>query len=146
MRSWTAKEVTMPSLTFPPVPEKAAVYFVDVPDAKQSVINIGTLSLTTDNPDFYKAEVANYMLGGGASAKLFMVLREEKGFTYGAYSYFMVQKSYGDIPCQCSCRSDATLESVQLFRDIMNRVQGRRSPRSMLIYERIAAEDQCTPV
>ena len=109
----------MPGLTFPPVPEKASLHFVDVPGAKQSVINIGYLSLTRDHPDFYKAEVANYMLGGTASARLFMVLREEKGFTYGAYSSFDGQKSYGTFSAYSAVRSDATLESVQLFKDIM---------------------------
>jgi zinc protease len=117
---WAAKEVVMPSLTFPPMPEKSGVYFVDVPDAKQSVINIGTLSVPRTHPDYYKAVVSNHLLGGGASAKLFMVLREEKGFTYGAYSNFMGQKHFGVFQAYASVRSDATLESVQIFRDIMN--------------------------
>jgi zinc protease len=116
---WMAKEVTMPALPFLPVPDKSAVYFVDVPGAKQSVINIGNLALTRDHPDFYKAEVANYMLGGDVSARLFMVLREEKGFTYGAYSGFNGMKSYGTFKAYASVRTDATLESVQLFKDIM---------------------------
>jgi zinc protease len=116
---WAAKEVSMPSLSLPPVPEKAAIYFVDVPGAKQSVINISTLSLTRDNPDFYKADVANYLLGGGTSGRLFMVLREEKGFTYGAYSGFNGLKTYGTFYASAAVRSDATLESVELFRDIM---------------------------
>jgi zinc protease len=116
---WVAKEVSMPSLMLPPVPEKSAIYFVDVPGAKQSVINISTLSLTRDNPDFYKADVANYLLGGGTSGRLFMVLREEKGFTYGAYSGFNGLKTYGTFNASAAVRSDATLESVQLFRDIM---------------------------
>ncbi len=116
---WAAREVVLPELTFPPVPEKAALYFVDVPDAKQSVINIGYLSIPRNHPDFYPAEVANFMLGGTASAKLFMVLREEKGFTYGAYSSFDGMKDYGTFTANASVRSDATLESVNLFRDIM---------------------------
>jgi zinc protease len=116
---WEAKEVTMPSLGLPPVPEKPTIYFVDVPGAKQSVINISTLSLTRNDPDFYKADVANYLLGGGTSGRLFMVLREEKGFTYGAYSGFNGSKSYGTFYASSAVRSDATLESVQLFRDIM---------------------------
>lgn len=117
---WTAREVSMPELTFPQVPEKPSLHFVDVQGAKQSVINIGNLSLTRDDPDFYKAEVANYMLGGTASARLFMVLREEKGFTYGAYSDFDGKKSYGAFEAYSSVRSDATLESVKLFTEIMN--------------------------
>jgi zinc protease len=60
---WTAKEVAMPALTFLPAPEKSAVYFVDIPGAKQSVINIGAPSLPRSHPDFYKADVANFMLG-----------------------------------------------------------------------------------
>ena len=116
---WIEKEVAMPAFTFHQVPEKASLHFVDVPGAKQSVISIGNLSLKRDDPDFYKADVANYMLGGGASARLFMVLREEKGFTYGAYSFFNGQKSYGTFNASSAVRSDATLESVQLFKDIM---------------------------
>ncbi len=116
---WVAREVVMPVLTFPPAPEKSTVYFVDFPGAKQSVISIGTLGLTRDHPDFYKAEVANFLLGGTASARLFMVLREEKGFTYGAYSGFNGMKNYGTFRAYASVRTDATLESVQLFRDIM---------------------------
>ena len=116
---WTSKEVAMPALQFPPVPEKSAIYFVDVPGAKQSVINISSLALKRNDPDFYKAEVANFMLGGGTSGRLFMTLREEKGFTYGAYSGFDGRKSYGTFWASAAVRSDATLESVELFRDIM---------------------------
>ncbi len=100
---WMAKEVVMPSFTFPPVPEKSSITFVDVPGAKQSVINIGNISLTRDNPEFYKAEVAHYMLGGTASARLFMILREEKGFTYGAYSDFNGLKNYGTFRDMLQC-------------------------------------------
>ncbi|MGE5350348.1 MAG: M16 family metallopeptidase [Actinomycetota bacterium] len=116
---WAAKEVVLPELTFPTGPEKSAIYFVDIPGAKQSVINIGNISLSRTDPDWYKADVANYLLGGGASARLFLVLREEKGFTYGAYSYFSGMKHFGTFQASSSVRSDATLESVQLFRDIM---------------------------
>ncbi len=117
---WEAKEVAMPALSFPDPPEKSQVWFVDFPGAKQSVINIGNLSLARADPDYFKAEVANYMLGGGASARLFMVLREEKGFTYGAYSRFTGQRHSGTFKAYSSVRSDATLESVEIFRDIMS--------------------------
>jgi zinc protease len=118
-KNWTQKEVTIPELTFPPVADKGSIHFVDVPGAKQSVIWIGYLALPRSNPDFYKAESANFMLGGGASARLFMILREEKGYTYGAYSWFNGNKIYGTFTASAAVRSDATLESVKLFKDIM---------------------------
>jgi zinc protease len=116
---WTAKEVVIPELVFPSNPEKASISFVDVPGAKQSVIYIGYLAMPRNDPDYYKAEVANFMLGGGASARLFMILREEKGFTYGAYSWFTGQKKYGTFTAEAAVRSDATEESVKLFKEIM---------------------------
>jgi zinc protease len=116
---WPAKEVALPVLNFAPVPETASLHFVDLPDAKQSVINIGYLALPRNHPDFYKAEVANYMLGGGVSARFFMVLREEKGYTYGAYSNFSGYKNYGTFTANAAVRSDATFESLRLFREIM---------------------------
>ncbi len=116
---WAPKEVTIPALSFPQPLDKPALVFQDVPNAKQSVIVIGNLSIPRNHPDFYKAEVANYMLGGGVSARLFMVLREEKGFTYGAYSSFNGSDQFGTFMANAAVRSDATLESVGLFRDIM---------------------------
>jgi zinc protease len=118
-KDWKGVDVTMPSLSFPPTPEKGSIYFVDVPGAKQSVIQIGYLALPRTSPDYYKAVAANYMLGGGASAKLFMTLREEKGYTYGAYSGFSGNKTYGTFYANSSVRSDATFESLKLFKDIM---------------------------
>jgi zinc protease len=116
---WAPKEVSIPELIFPSVAEKASIHFVDVPGAKQSVINIGYLSIPRNHPDFYKADAANFMLGGGVSARFFMVLREEKGFTYGAYSGFSGHEKYGTFNAYSAVRSDATLESVRLFKDIM---------------------------
>ncbi len=118
-KKWAAKQVILPDPVFPPAAEKGSVHFVDVPGAKQSVIRIGYLALPRNHEDFYKAETANFMLGGGASARLFMVLREEKGFTYGAYSTFNGREKYGVFLAYASVRSDATFESVKLFRDIM---------------------------
>jgi zinc protease len=117
--NWKNTGVGIPQLSFPPAPEKAQIYFVDVPGAKQSVINIGYLAFPRNNPDYYKAETANYMLGGSVSARLFMILREEKGYTYGAFSYFDGGKNFGTFSASAAVRSDATYESVRLFRDIM---------------------------
>jgi len=103
---WVPKDVVMPSLIFLPTPEKSIIYFVNIPDAKQSVINIVNLSILQTHPNYYKAVVANYMHGSGASVKLFMVLGEEKRFIYGVYSNFMgrsfmvLSKAYPNYLCQ----------------------------------------------
>ncbi len=124
---WMVREVTMPSVTFPPAPEKSDIYFVDVPGAKQSVISIGTMGLTRDHPDFYKADVANYMLGGTASARLFMVLREEKGFTYGAYSDFSAHEELRHLQGLCLCSHRCHSRVCGTLQGYHEGIQGRRS-------------------
>ncbi|MBE0668510.1 MAG: insulinase family protein, partial [Bacteroidales bacterium] len=116
---WASKEVALPSFTFPQGPEKSAVYFVDVPGAKQSNIYIGCLAIPRGNPDFNAASVANYKLGGSFNGYVNLVLREEKGFTYGARTSISGQINVGTFTASAAVRSTATLESAEIFRDLM---------------------------
>jgi zinc protease len=63
----------------------------------------------------------NYKLGGSFNGFLNLILREEKGFTYGARSYFNGYKSHGYFTASSSVRSNATLESVQIFKEEMEK-------------------------
>lgn len=117
--NWAAKEVQMPEITFAPAPEKSAVYFVNVPGAKQSNIYIGAPAIPRGHPDYYPAFVANYKLGGSFNGYVNLVLREEKGYTYGARTSFSAQKSNGAFIASSAVRSTATLESAEIFRDLM---------------------------
>jgi zinc protease len=117
--NWAPKEVVMPVFNFPAAPEKSGVYFVNVPGAKQSNIYIGAPGLPRGHDDYYPAYVANYRLGGSFNGYVNLVLREEKGFTYGARTGFSGQKSYGAFVASSAVRSTATLESAEIFRDLM---------------------------
>jgi len=116
---WTSKEVAFPEYQLPAQPDKSKVYIVNVAGAKQSVINIGNLSLSATEPDFYPVQVMNYKLGGSFSGKVNLVLREEKGFTYGARTEFSGNEFAGTFSASSSVRSSATAESVEIFKDIM---------------------------
>ena len=108
-------------IKIPENPEKSKIYFVDMPDAKQSVIQIGSLAIPRSNPDFYATEVVNYKLGGSFNGILNLILREEKGFTYGARSSFSGNRITGDFSASSSVRTTATLESVQIFKNEMEK-------------------------
>ena len=116
---WQAKEVTFPEYQLPAKPEKSEIYFVDVPGAKQSVINIGAPALSRQDADYFPAFVMNYQLGGSFNGKVNIVLREEKGFTYGARTGFTAYKIPGYFSASSSVRSTATLESVNIFKSLM---------------------------
>jgi zinc protease len=120
-QKWLPKEVILPGIIPPPAPEKSAIYFVDVPGAKQSVIYIGAPSLPRTSPDFYPAYVANYKLGGSFNGLFNLILREEKGFTYGARSNFSGSKNYGTFTASSMVRTNSTLESLMIFRNEMEK-------------------------
>ena len=118
---WESKEVELPEIEIPGNPESSAIYFVDVPGAKQSVIQIGNLSPIRTHPDYDAIQTMNYKLGGSFSGVLNLILREEKGFTYGARSSFNGNNLYGTFQASSSVRSNATLESMEIFKGEMEK-------------------------
>jgi zinc protease len=116
-QKWAAKDVTQPTYTLPAPRSAPAVYFVDVPGARQSEIRIGHLGMRESDPDYYAATVMNYKLGGAFNGRVNMILREEKGFTYGARTSFIGGLQPGAFVASAAVRSNATAESVQIFKD-----------------------------
>ncbi|MEM5517335.1 pitrilysin family protein [Henriciella sp. AS95] len=103
-----------------PVQDKQGeVFFIDVPGSKQSVLYIGQLTVATPNPDFLKIEFANEKLGGGISGDLAQVLRIEKGYTYGAYSYLQNGLVPEPIIVSTSVRANATQASLDVIEDML---------------------------
>mgnify|MGYP000374423626 CR=1 FL=1 len=101
-------------------PNKAAkVFFVDVPGSKQSVLNIGRVTVPTTHPEFDKLDFTNEKLGGSIAGDLSQTLRIEKGYTYGAYSGV----SNGTAPqpwrIRTSVRANATGASLDVIQDMV---------------------------
>lgn len=117
---WQDGEVLLPEFKLPETLKKPELYFVDVADAKQSVILVGSPAMPRNHPDYAGANVINYKLGDGSGGKLFTVLRLEKGYTYGAYSFFMPRYTQGIFMGSANVQSAYTLESLKLFREIMS--------------------------
>ena len=101
------------------------INFVDMPNAVQSEVMVENLiDLKMGDPDYLPALIANQILGGGGEARLFQNLREDKGYTYGAYSNLGSSK-YGSsiFSASASVRNMVTdssvvafLEEIQKFR------------------------------
>lgn len=118
---WKAKNVSLTSYPVPPVPEKSKIYFVDIPGSRQSVIFIGYLALSRNNPDFVKTGFINYRLGGSFTSIFNQILREEKGYTYSASSVFQEMKTPAPFYARTMVRSDATFESLRIFKEEMEK-------------------------
>lgn len=115
--NWKEKNVSLPEINIPDVPAKPVVYFVDVPGAKQSELRIGKLSLRYTDPDYYAATVMNYKLGGSFNSIVNLILREEKGYTYGARTSIDGTNYPGTFQASSAVQSNATYESTRIFKD-----------------------------
>jgi zinc protease len=114
---WAAKDVATPAYPEPTPQDRSSLYFVDFPGARQSEIRVGHLTLPRTHPDFFANSVMNYQLGGNFASILNMILREEKGFTYGAFSGFSGGTYPGTFRASSGVQSNATRESLEIFRD-----------------------------
>ena len=80
----TAKKQRLPAL---PDSGNARLALVDRPGSTQASLLIAQpLALNSKDPDYLALQMANQLLGGSATGRLFLNLRVDKGFTYGSYS------------------------------------------------------------
>jgi zinc protease len=99
--------------------EQSAIFFYDVSGAKQSVLRIQRPSLSALDPDYPLANAANFLLGGIYTSQLMTELRVNRGYTYGIRSRFSGAKDRGNFTIGSSVRSNVTLESMELIREIV---------------------------
>jgi len=108
-------ELNSPDIDRPKTPktpeyEKTTLFFIDKPDAAQSEIRVGYLSDLLYNPvgEFYKRFLMNFTLGGAFNSRINLNLREEKGLSYGAGSYFSGSELPGPFTAYSSVKRDGT--------------------------------------
>lgn len=114
--SWPAGTTPKYTYPFPKTLEKTDVAFVDKPGAVQSVINITyALDLKPGSADVLPVRVMNTILGSGFSGRLFKNLREDKAYTYGAYSSLEPDKLVAEFSANASVRNEVTDSAVTQF-------------------------------
>lgn len=126
-KNWKKKEI--PAEKVPQVKNVAQtqVNFIDFPNAVQSEVQItNTIKLKKADPDYFPALMANKILGGGGEARLFLNLREDKGYTYGAYSSTGDDKYIARFVASASVRNAVTDSAVVAFLDELHRIRNEK--------------------
>src|SRR5258708_2655361 len=119
------KPGALPDLNLPPLHTRHArsVYVVDRPGSAQSNIVIGNEGITRTRPDYFPMLLMHTSLGANASSRLFMNLREEKGYTYGAYSNLDARRAAGTLRATAEVRSAVTGASLKEFFAELERIR-----------------------
>lgn len=117
LREWGPKEAEVPKLPEAKSGDDTKIYLVDKADAPQSEIRIGYITdLTYDaNGEYFKTTLMNYPLGGAFNSRINLNLREDKGWTYGASSYFNASDEPGQFTASAGVKAMATDSSVYEF-------------------------------
>ena len=130
--SWNASDRKVTA----PLPTTAAsgrkIYVVDRPGSVQTDIFLGNIAVTRTDPDYVPLVVMDRIVGGGASARLFLNLREEHGYTYGAYSMLVARKYAGPWIAEGSMRTDATGGAMAEFMNEINSIRDKAVPEKEL--------------
>ena len=118
-KSFSSKPEINNKADIPAQKNAGKVFFIDVPGSKQSVINIGKLTVATTDGDANKLDFTNEKLGGGISGDFAQVLRIEKGYTYGAFSGVGAGSVAQPWRASSSVRANATQASLEIMRDMI---------------------------
>jgi predicted Zn-dependent peptidase len=117
--------------TLPPNAKPATdgkIYLIDRPNSVQSTITMGNIAIDRRHADYIPVVVMNSIVGGGASARLFLNLREEKGYTYGVYSGFSATKFPGPWSAGGDVRTEVTEGAMTEFMKELNRIRDEKVP------------------
>lgn len=121
---WEMGEVPTNEIAVPELPAETYIALIDRPASVQSEIRIGNrVVLPRESEDLAAVTLANMILGGGSSGRLYLNLREEKSLTYGAYSSVNSSQYVSAFAAQVQVRNDVTDSAVAEILYEINRIR-----------------------
>jgi zinc protease len=116
---WQTNVIKEPLPPNPVAATSRKVYLVHRPNSVQTSVLLGNIAIDRRSPDYIPMVVMNHILGGGTSGRLFLNLREEKGYTYGVYSNFSARRYPGPWRAGGNMRTEVTGGAlVEFFNEI----------------------------
>ena len=120
LATWKNAGTPVVAATNPKPAGPARVFLVDRPNSVQTSFVVGALSVDRTDADYDALQIMNAVVGGGPTGRLFTHLREEKGYTYGAYSGLTAGRFRGPWTASTDVRSDVTEPAL---RDLMDELR-----------------------
>ena len=108
LTAWSKSASPPPAVADPAELTAPKIAFIGRPNSVQTNLIVGTQAISRASPDYDVLQVMNKVIGGGPTGRLFIHLREEKGYTYGAGSGLSAPMFRGDWSASTSVRSEVT--------------------------------------
>src|SRR5205814_7532711 len=115
-----------------PVPARTAtdILLVHRPGSTQANIVLGNPTILPTDPLYYPARVATQVLGGGADSRLFLILREQKSWTYGAYASLHRYRGLGYWQATAEVRTEVADSALRELLHQIERIRTEVIPAS----------------
>lgn len=126
--SWRKAGHARPQVVNPDLTAGGRVYLVDRKGSVQTNLIVGALAIDRLSSDYDVVSVMNKIVGGGPTGRLFMNLREEKGYTYGAYSGFQALRYRGQWSASTQVRSEVTNPALKELMAELTRIRTEPVP------------------
>ena len=123
------KSGTPASTVSEPAPTSGSkIHFIARPNSVQTNLIVGAQAIARTDPDYDVLRVMNTVIGGGPTGRLFMHLREEKGYTYGACSSLGAPMHRGDWSASTNVRTEVTGPALRDLLAEIGRLRDERVP------------------
>jgi len=121
----------------PPVPASTEthpqrVVLIDMPEAGQAAVVVTRGGLQRVDPNFFIAQVANSVLGGGYSSRLNQEIRIKRGLSYGAGSFFEFRRDAGPFSASVQTKNESAVEVAGLIGAEISKMSSTSVPESEL--------------
>lgn len=130
--AWKKRGTASVAATDPPATGPAKVFLVDRPNSVQTSFVVGAPSISRLDPDYDALQIMNAVVGGGPTGRLFTHLREEKGYTYGAFSSLGAGRFRGTWTASTDVRSDVTEPALRDLLEELRQIREVRVPTKEL--------------
>jgi zinc protease len=112
--------------------ERTEIHLIHRPGSAQSNVLIGHLGFRPDTPDFFAIQVLNGVVGATPDSRLFQILREQRGWTYGSFSRFTRPREVGYFAASAEVRPEVTDSAVIEMLAQLRRIREERVPADEL--------------
>ncbi|MDX6403073.1 MAG: zinc protease [Blastocatellia bacterium] len=122
------KPGTVTALSLPAVPAQGAtrIHLINRPGSVQTVFSIGSLGIERTDPDYIALSVMNRILGTGPSSRLFLNIREDKGYAYSVSSSFSATRYRGTFVASSPVRTEVTEGTIREFMNEFKRIRDEK--------------------
>ncbi len=129
---WEGRGVPLAAHPSPPEVTSTRIRLVHRPGSVQSVIATGRTTTTPDDPALVSLQVLNHLFGGGPDSRLNRILREERGWTYGAFSELSRPPGTGSLRVVTEVRTEVTDSALAEILQQKERLRSEPVPAAEL--------------